>query len=599
MDFGGDDRGVAVQIGAVLLLGFLVVSLSMYQATVVPRENERVESRHHQRAVSDMQEVRNGILRTASTGESAPVSVELGTRYPARAVFVNPSPPGGTLSASSLGEVSVRNVAVDDATTAADDYRDIRDFWDDAPRGYPTKALTYRPSYNRYPNAPATVYENGVLYNRFDRGDGTATVAVTGQTLVSGTRLSLVTLTGNLSHGGSETLSVDPRAVSRATRTVSVTGNATGPVSVVVPTRLSGDDWEELLRESGQLTGDGGHVVDVVGHEDAGTVEILLEPDVTYQLGMSRVRVGTGSDETEAAYLTSVDGVDAGLRAGETAEFVVEARDAYNNPVPVPNALNGSATGGSVRGPFADGPGRYRFVYEAPGNGASDTINVSYLVDPSSPSFDPERPENVQYTVDVHSDDGYVEGDGPLSAVEGSGLGKANHGSGSGVQFVLSNEGSSAVELTGVSVDSTTRASVRQLHETNGGTGDGQYEVYFDVNDDGRNDPEANDGWYETGDADGDEYVLGSGLRSLTSRATLGAGEDATAYVYEFRNNGGNGRDVGGHDVTVTVEYEAGGTTYAETFTVTAVDPYWAEARISAVVSPQNDTERSVPSSER
>lgn len=414
MDFGGDDRGVAVQIGAVLLLGFLVVSLSMYQATVVPRENERVEFRHNQHAVSDMQEVRNGILRTASTGESVPVSVELGMRYPARLMFVNPSPPSGTLSTSSLGAVSIRNVAVDDATTAADDYRDIRDFWDGAPRGYPTKALTYRPSYNRYPNAPATVYENGVLYNRFDRGNGTANVAVTGQTLVSGTRLSLVTLTGNLSRGGSETLSVDPRAVSRSTRTVSVTGNASGPVSVVVPTRLSESDWERLLRESGQLTGDGGHVVDVVGHADAGTVEILLEPNVTYQLGMSRVRVGTGSDDAEAAYLTGVERLDGSLRTGESDAFVVEARDAYNNPVSA--ALDESPGDGTLVGPVAEERGRYRYVYTAPETPGSTVIDVS-LVDQTNPGFDPRHADDVRYVVNVtaSSDDG----DGPGANPDG------------------------------------------------------------------------------------------------------------------------------------------------------------------------------------
>lgn len=578
MDFGGDDRGVTVQIGAVLLFGFLVISLSMYQATVVPQENERVEFRHNQRAVSDMQEVRNGILRTASTGSSVPVSVELGTEYPARAMFVNPAPPGGTLSTSPLGSMSFRNVIVDDTTTAAGDYRDVADFWNET-HEYPTKSLAYRPSYHELRNAPTTVYENGVLYNRFDRGNETVILPRTGQTLVSGERISVVTLTGNLSRGGSRALSVDPEVVSQSSRTVSVTNSSTGPLTIVVPTDLSESDWRKLLRDSGEMHDDGdGHVLAVSEGTSPGTVEITLEPGVTYQLSASRVRVGSGSEDSEAAYLTGVEGIDASLRAGERAAFAVEVRDEYNNPVSAPNTLNSSATDGRIRGPFADEPGRYRFVYEAPEEGGTETINVSYLSDPSSPSFDPERPENVQYTVRVYSDgssgDEYVEGDGPLSVVEGSGLGKANHGSDSGVQFVLRNNGSSVAEITGVSVDSTTRSNVRQLYETNGGKGDGQYEVYFDVNDDGQNDPEANDGWYEAGDDNGDEYVLGSGIEPLTSDATLGADEETTVYFYEFQNNGGHGQDVGGHDVTVTVEYEIGGTTYAETFTVTATDPY-------------------------
>ncbi|MFC6824552.1 hypothetical protein [Halopelagius fulvigenes] len=122
MRFWDDERAVTVQIGAVLLLGFVVVSMSMYQATVVPDENRRVEFRHSERVQGDMQEVRNAILRTAATDGSTPVSVELGTRYPARAVFVNPGSPGGTLSTSSLGTLTVRHAVADDSTTTRSDF---------------------------------------------------------------------------------------------------------------------------------------------------------------------------------------------------------------------------------------------------------------------------------------------------------------------------------------------------------------------------------------------------------------------------------------------------------------------------------------------
>jgi hypothetical protein len=36
MRFRDDRRAVALQVGAILLLGFLVIGLALYQATVVP-----------------------------------------------------------------------------------------------------------------------------------------------------------------------------------------------------------------------------------------------------------------------------------------------------------------------------------------------------------------------------------------------------------------------------------------------------------------------------------------------------------------------------------------------------------------------------------
>ena len=171
MTLRGDDRAVAVQIGAVILLGFIVVSLSLYQATVVPNENQQVEFQHNQRVQSDMLEVRNAILGTAATGSAAPATVELGTRYPARVVAVNPAPPSGTLSTSSLGQISVRNATADDADTTTEDYPETADFWNGTTHNYTTKSLEYRPSYANYDNAPTTVYENGLVYNRF-RGGG-------------------------------------------------------------------------------------------------------------------------------------------------------------------------------------------------------------------------------------------------------------------------------------------------------------------------------------------------------------------------------------------------------------------------------------------
>ena len=408
MRLSGDDRAVTVQIGAVILLGFLVVSLSVYQATVVPDENRQIEFQHNQRVQADMLEVRNAILGTAATGSAAPATVELGTRYPTRTVAVNPSPPSGTLSTSSLGNISVTNATADDASTSGEDYPETADFWDGTTRSYTTSALEYRPTYANYDGAPTTVYENGIVYNRFPSGTNTRS----GQPVVAGTRISLVALDGELSRGGSSSLLVDPQAVSVSTRTVSVTNETAGEnVSVVIPSELDVQDWTDLLNATGDYDpaadpNDGAYVYDVRDRPEG--VELYFEPGETYQLKLSKVGVGSDVEDTEPAYLTSVEDLTDSPFVDRTYPFAVEVRDKYNNPIGT--SVTAAADRGTVPNGVVVEPGRYRYRYFTPSTTGTDTVNVTYRVgagdpvyDPVGSSFDGTLVENVQYGVDVQS----------------------------------------------------------------------------------------------------------------------------------------------------------------------------------------------------
>ncbi len=107
MTFRSDDRGVTVQVGTVLLFATLVVAMSLYQATAIPSQNEGVEFRHNERVQGQMQDVRNSILRTGTTGTSQPTTVTLGTQYPGHVLFVNPPPASGTLRTTDPENLSV------------------------------------------------------------------------------------------------------------------------------------------------------------------------------------------------------------------------------------------------------------------------------------------------------------------------------------------------------------------------------------------------------------------------------------------------------------------------------------------------------------
>ena len=141
MSFRDDERAQTVQVGAILLLGTLVVALSVYQVTSVPGQNRNVEFDHNQEVQSQLQGVRNAILETAATGEGHSASMSLGTQYSNRVFAVNPAPPSETIKTTDLGTVTIENAVV-----AGDP--ETRDFWDGEDRNYPSTALTYEPNYN-------------------------------------------------------------------------------------------------------------------------------------------------------------------------------------------------------------------------------------------------------------------------------------------------------------------------------------------------------------------------------------------------------------------------------------------------------------------
>ena len=213
MGVWADERGQAIQIGAVLLFGALIVAFASYQAVVVPGQNTRIEFSHNQEVQEQLQDLRNVVVGAPGGGADRSVSLPLGTTYPDRLVALNPGPAGGSLRTTALSG----NLTISGGVTTGE----AGDFWDGSDHQYATRELRYEPNYNRYQSAPATGYENSVLYNEFANG----TRAVTGQTLVNGNRLTLVTLDGSLSDSRTGTLDVRPTVLSASTRTVSLTSD--------------------------------------------------------------------------------------------------------------------------------------------------------------------------------------------------------------------------------------------------------------------------------------------------------------------------------------------------------------------------------------
>ncbi|WP_135852945.1 hypothetical protein [Halorussus salinus] len=418
-----DERGVTVQIGTVLLFAVLVILLSIYQASVVPQQNEQVEFTHNQAVQSQLQDLRDDLLRTAATGSGGSASVALGTQYPVRAVFVNPAPPSGTLRTTPPANLTVENATATGETG---------DYWTGSARNFSTRGLTYDPLYHVYQNPPTTVYDAGVLYNRFDSANRT----LAGQRLVDGNSISLVALNGSLSKSSSSTTTVDLRAVSAATRTVAV-GNESSNVSVLVPTTLPADEWRGLLSaEMDETASNPDRYVRAVEEvPDRSAVRLVLEP-ATYELELAKVGVGTDVTDTDAHYVTDVRGDNASVAENSGRDLVVEVRDRFDNPVSgatvnmtLDSGLGGDAVaaqgqrGDQLTDLTTDEEGRVTIRYDAPENFDGSNRDVAVRVGmasvpPAGGDFDPGTRTNLSYNLTAVNTDGSGltdDSDGPAT----------------------------------------------------------------------------------------------------------------------------------------------------------------------------------------
>ncbi len=357
MTFRGDDRAVSTVVGAVLIFGILVLALGVYQAQIVPTENEQVEYRHSQTVGNQMQELRNSLVGAARTGSGAPASVELGTRYPMRTFAVNPPPATGTLRSVPLDDVSdvtIRNVEATDGETA--------DFLSGT-LTYGTKGLAYEPDYSQLQSAPTSRYEYGTLYDAYESGDINRTAGL----LVRGNEITVVTLNASdsFSESGVQATSVDPEALSAPYRATEVE-NSGGTLTLELPTNATEEMWRGMYEDRAS--------VNDVSVTD-GVAEVTFA-DGTYDLRMAAVGVGSGLEKPDAKYLTVVE------ESGNS--ITLEARDRYNNPVGDLKVSIGSGKD-VISGPTKETGAEGQVTYRAADGESGD---ISFEIDDGAESYE-------------------------------------------------------------------------------------------------------------------------------------------------------------------------------------------------------------------
>lgn len=319
MALQGDRRGQSVQLGAVLLFGIIVIALTGYQAVVVPQQNAEVEFDTYLTATEDMESLR-AALSVATRGDTTSSTVRTGVSYPFRGIFINPPPTTGSLDTGEPRTVTVENATVVDGGNAAA-------YWSDQEKwNYTTKPVVFRPSYNEFDGEPLVVTPT---FAYREAGDG---IALTAQSLIQNDRITLGLVDGRVASDGLTT-SVLAEPVSPATRSIPITGDGTD-INLTIETWS--DAGARLLAEELNASVDEGSLVSAVPVNDS--VRVRLNGSRTYELRVAKVSVRTRSkpplnESVEPAYVLAASPEDQLYTDNQTATFVAEVRDRYNNPV--------------------------------------------------------------------------------------------------------------------------------------------------------------------------------------------------------------------------------------------------------------------------
>jgi len=216
--FRVDNRGVSGLVGAVLLLGILVIALASYQAVIVPQQNAQTEFDHNQQVEDEMVELRNALLEARLDNRERATAVKLGTRYQDRTIAVNPPPATGRLDSTPEDDMVVEESG------------------SEVIRLPDNRFVEYTSEYAEYRDAGTIRYENTVVYHDF----ASANVTRSEQRLVTGDVIRLVPAAPSIDENGVDTVTYEPSPSRYRVYT------AEDP-TITVPTDLSQSDWVELL----------------------------------------------------------------------------------------------------------------------------------------------------------------------------------------------------------------------------------------------------------------------------------------------------------------------------------------------------------------
>ena len=278
--FRSDRRAVSEVVGAILLLGILILALTSYQAAVVPNQNAQAEFQHNLQVEDEMVDLRNAILEARSSGTQTFASITLGTQYRERLVAINSPPATGTLQTVQQENISVTETGGQERPDP------IR--LDDRP--LENQFIEYTPRYAEYQSAGTIRYENTVTYHQYPTGN----ITLTNQRLLQDDRVTLAPIEGTVDEIGTRRVTVDP--IPGVLQTTDIEDP-----EITLPTKLSEADWNRILDE--ELSGGDSLSVDdgVLTLSLEGVYEVAYSPVGANRPPSEGVRGGSAGEINPAS----------------------------------------------------------------------------------------------------------------------------------------------------------------------------------------------------------------------------------------------------------------------------------------------------------
>ncbi|WP_248515620.1 hypothetical protein [Salinarchaeum laminariae] len=567
-----DERGQSVQVGAAILLAFVVIAITMYQVQVVPDQNAEVEFNHNQEVRQQLTELRNSISNAGTLGQSNAVSVKLGDQYPPRTIFLNPPPIRGALRTQEAGNISLGNVKVQGSYEGSGDPTDL------VTGNHTTNRIVYTPHYTEFDYAGVTNIEHSLAFNVFENN---ATNTLTRQRAVRGDSLTLTVLRGNLSEQGTQPISIDPETISGPTGPISITNDSAGPIQLWMPTKTP-SVWNETV---GTTFSDGTPDTRVARYDGE---RILVELDrPQYDLRMALVEVGDGVAETTRYDVSEANSGSGGGSGGGGGAYSVDWTDPSSESENSDTSLSQCDSNHCTWdvGASSDDSLQLNAALNPQFNGINITFAVNDTsvgyVNPSSASSGTDGAVTTNLTaVDTGTIDVLASGnDGSDTiaievvnlvsemtynddavAVDGP---DENDNVPGGVEFTISNDLGQEAEITRMVINKTSGQAKSISDGVRPNDQPRRTELYVSA--------DVSDGWndFNGGVSLPADIDLDADGFDNNGNPTMSQGSSARIYLYEFQKQNGQRIDMSGESFSVTTFYTlADGTTGSETFSI-------------------------------
>jgi hypothetical protein len=300
--FVDDERAVSPVVGFVLIFALIMIVFTIYNADVVPAQNEGVEYEHSRTIEGQMEQLSAAFMSAGPDGSTKSVSLQLGVQYPNRVLGINPGTPVGTLNTSDTYEVRLTGDT------------EIAEF--------NTSFVNYLPNYNLKGQETQYSIEHGLLVKDYENSDNTRLESTGALFSSDNETVNLRLISSNLQESRMSTV-VTAENVDTHTITVS-----SGTADLNLPTTLEREEWNRTISGSGQVANWS------YSNNPSGVNRVNIELKSGTAINVNRVTAGNPPPEGEIGippYIQNVTQTSVNASPNSTTELAVRTVDIFGS----------------------------------------------------------------------------------------------------------------------------------------------------------------------------------------------------------------------------------------------------------------------------